>query len=242
VIEPLRGAAVVFGATRKVTPPLPLLFGPAPAVMLIQDELLTAVQTQPVGMVTDTTRDPPGASNDSFVDDTLAVHSAAACVTFSRRPPIAIVPLRDVPAGLASTRYVVLPLPVPEAPVRIEIHETLGTADHPQPPGTVMFTLPLPPAAAMFWLAGFSEASHAAPAWVITNGWPATVTVVDRELLSGLAATEYPALPLPVPPGAPNVTQDTGLCAVHEHVRPAVTLTLPDPADAVSEALAGEML
>jgi hypothetical protein len=38
------------------------------------------------------------------------------------------------------------------------------------------------------------------------------VNVVDRALLSGFAATEYPTLPLPVPEEAVlNVTQDAGL-------------------------------
>jgi hypothetical protein len=39
-----------------------------------------------------------------------------------------------------------------------------------------------------------------------------------------------------------NVTHVTGLEAVQEQLVPAVTATLPDPAAAVSEALAGVML
>jgi hypothetical protein len=35
-----------------------------------------------------------------------------------------------------------------------------------------------------------SVASHGAPACVMTKGWPAMVSVVDRELLVALAATE----------------------------------------------------
>jgi hypothetical protein len=34
-----------------------------------------------------------------------------------------------------------------------------------------------------------SVVSHAAPACVMTNGWPATVIVAERELLLLLAAT-----------------------------------------------------
>jgi hypothetical protein len=48
---------------------------------------------------------------------------------------------------------------------------------------------------------------------------------------------------LPVPAAAvENVIHDAGLEAVHPHVEPAVMLTVPVPADAVSDALAGEML
>jgi hypothetical protein len=39
-----------------------------------------------------------------------------------------------------------------------------------------------------------------------------------------------------------KVIQLTGLCAVHEQPEPAVTLMLPDPAVAATEALVGEML
>jgi hypothetical protein len=70
------------------------------------------------------------------------------------------------------------------------IQLTLGTADHVHPPGTVMPTLPAPPAALMLCVVGLSVASHAAPACVTTNGCPAIVMVVERELLSGFAETE----------------------------------------------------
>jgi hypothetical protein len=143
---------------------LPLLLGPPPAVTEIQDELLDADHTQPVGIVTFAMPFPPTASNESVVDDRLAVHGAAACVTTSRRPPIAIDPVRTVPAGFGSTRYVTLPSPVPDAPVSTVIQDAPETADHPQPPATVTSTLELPPAAATFCVEGVSAASHAAPA------------------------------------------------------------------------------
>jgi hypothetical protein len=76
----------------------------------------------------------------------------------------------------------------------------------------------------------------------MTNGCPAIVSVVDRALLSGLAATRYPTLPLPLPDvELLNVTQDAGLCAVQLHDPPAVMFTVPVPAAAVSDALAGEI-
>ena len=243
VSVPLRGDVDVFAATRNATAPLPLVLGPAPDVIVIQDALLEADQTHPEGIVTDTTRDPPVASKDSAVDDTVAVHAAPAWVTVSERPPIASVPARDVPAGLASTRYVTVPLPVPDAPVSTVIQETPGTADHAQPPGRVTFVLPFPPAAEMLCAAGLRVTSHAAPACVTTKGWPATVSVVERELLSGFAATVYSTLALPVPDVADEkVIHETGLWADQAHPEPAESTIVPDPAAAETEALDGEML
>jgi hypothetical protein len=83
---------------------LPLLFGPPPEVTETHDELLDADHTQPVGIVTFAMPFPPAASNESVVDDRLAVHAAAACVMTSRRPATAIEPVRTVPAGFGSTR------------------------------------------------------------------------------------------------------------------------------------------
>jgi hypothetical protein len=186
---PVRGVVEVLAATEKVTAALPLLFGPPPDVTVIHDELLNAVQTHPDGIVTETTREPPVASTDSVVDESVATQDAAVCVTVSSRPPIAIEPVRLCPAGLASTRYVTVPLPVPDAPLSTVIHDTPEIAAHEHPPGTVMSTLPFPPADAMFCELGVSAASHAAPAWVTTKGCPATVIVAERELLSLLAAT-----------------------------------------------------
>ena len=77
----------------------------------------------------------------------------------------------------------------------------------------------------------------------MTKGWPATVSVVERELLLVLAATLYPTVPFPVPDvGVLKVTHDAVFCVFQKHARPAVTVIVPVPAAAVSEALAGEML
>jgi hypothetical protein len=123
------------------------------------------------------------------------------------------------------------------------IHDTLGTAVHAHPPGSVTLVLKLAPPAATLWAVGLSVASHVAPAWVMTKGWLATVIVADRELLFGLAWTEYPTLPLPLPDvDVLNVIHDAGLDALQAHPDPAVTLTFPEPAAAVTDALAGEML
>jgi hypothetical protein len=104
VSDPVRAAVVVFAATWNVTAPLPDVLGPAPPVTVIHAELLAPVHEQPAGIVTDTEREPPALSNDSDVDDSVALHAAASCVTVSSFPPIAMVPLRLVPFGFASTR------------------------------------------------------------------------------------------------------------------------------------------
>jgi hypothetical protein len=51
----VRDVVAVFAATEKVTAPLPLLFGPAPEVIVIQAALLDALHTQPTGDVTEIT-------------------------------------------------------------------------------------------------------------------------------------------------------------------------------------------
>jgi hypothetical protein len=104
VSVPVRDDVEVFAATLNVTPPPPEVFGPPPAVTVIQDTLLVADQEQSVGIVTVTTRVPPEEVSESLVEESDAVHAAALCVTVSRRPPIAIVPVRAEPAGFASTR------------------------------------------------------------------------------------------------------------------------------------------
>jgi hypothetical protein len=193
--------------------------------------------------VTETTRVPPADANDSVVEDSDAVHGAAACVIVSSFPPIAMVPVLVVPAAFAATRYVTVPSPEPLAPVRTVIHEALEVAVQAQPDGRLTSTLPSAPAAAMFCVAGVSVASHVAPACVMTNGWPATVSVVDRELLLVFAATLNPTLPLPVPDvGVLNVTHEALFWTFQKQARPAVTVIVPVPALADSEALAGEML
>jgi hypothetical protein len=100
---PVRGDVDVLAAAAKVTAPLPPVFGPPPEVTLSHVALLNAVHTHPVGMVTETTREPPIASSESAVEDRDAVQDAAPCVTVSRRPATAIVPVRTVPAAFTST-------------------------------------------------------------------------------------------------------------------------------------------
>jgi hypothetical protein len=158
-------------------------------VTVIQETLLTAVHWQSGGVVTDTTRVPPVDVSESLVDESDAVQAAAAWLIVRSLPPMAIVPLRVEPFGFASTRYVTVPFPDPDAPVNTVTHETLETADHEQPVDNATSTLEFAPAATMLCVAGVSVASHGAPDCVMTWGCPATVIVADREVLDVLAAT-----------------------------------------------------
>ena len=83
VSVPVRDDVDVFAATLKVTAAAPLVFGPPPDVTVIHDALLTAVHGQSDGMVTETTRDPPLASSETDVAESVAVQEAAAWVIVS---------------------------------------------------------------------------------------------------------------------------------------------------------------
>jgi len=80
--------------------PVPL----APALIVIQASVLTAVQLQLVPAVTST--EPVVGAADVRVEEVGAivkVHGAPAWVTVKVRPPIVIVPLRDTVLVLAAT-------------------------------------------------------------------------------------------------------------------------------------------
>jgi hypothetical protein len=78
VSVPVRDDVDGLAATANVTAPLPLVFGPAPAVTEIQETLLVALHEQPTGMVTDTTRVLAAESTVVDVDDSTAVQGAPA--------------------------------------------------------------------------------------------------------------------------------------------------------------------
>jgi hypothetical protein len=103
VSVPVLGAGDALAPTTYVTAPFPPLLGPAPELIEIHDVLLEADQTQPVGIVTLAMPLPPVASNDSVVDDRLAVHGAPSCVIVRSCPAMPIEPTRLVPLGFAST-------------------------------------------------------------------------------------------------------------------------------------------
>ncbi len=136
-------------------------------------------------------------------------------------------PVRAGPVFAAALK-VIDPSPLPDVAPVIVSQFTVDVAFHAQPLAAVTATVPVPPAAAIDWLAGAMEKLQPA-ACVTVNGVPAIVTVALRAApVFGL--TEKPTVPLPVPL-APLVIEIQGasLVAVHAQPAPAVTVTLPVP-------------
>ena len=76
----------------------------APAVTVIHDALLTAVQAHdPAFAVTDTVATPPAAVGELAVGEMDRVHTTGACVTVNVWPPALIVPVRPAVFGFAAT-------------------------------------------------------------------------------------------------------------------------------------------
>ena len=83
-------------------------------------------------------------------------------------PAIAMVPLRAGPV-LAATENATVPLPVPLAPLVIEIHDVVDVAVHAHPAALVTVTgVAAPPAAGTDWLAELIVETHA-PTCVTVN-------------------------------------------------------------------------
>ena len=75
----------------------------APALMVIHDALLVAVQAQPVGAVTVTVPLPAADVTLAEADPIVALQGAPACVTVKVLPPMVRVPLRPLVDVLAAT-------------------------------------------------------------------------------------------------------------------------------------------
>jgi len=164
--------------------PLPL----APAVMVIQAALLTAVHEQPVVAVTATVAVPPPAAAVADVDPRVGLQAAAAWVTVKVLPATVRVPERELPVVLALPEYATDPLLVPLAPAVIEIQDALLTAVHAQPLPAVTATAPVNAADDTFADAGEMPGAHELAAWVTVNVVPAIVSVPVRDVDPVLAA------------------------------------------------------
>jgi len=101
-------------------------------------------QAVPVASVTVTLTLPPAIAAVKLDGLIEKLQDAPACVTMNGRSAIVIVPLRGPPVLLAALNATV-PLPVPDGPPVIEIHEALALADHVHPLPAVTVTEPLPP-------------------------------------------------------------------------------------------------
>jgi len=122
------------------------------------------------------------------------------------------------------------------------IHAALLAAVHAHPAEEVTPTLPEPPAPEKELSEGEMLYVQDRPACVRVKVFPAMVSIPVRELAPVFCAAEYVTVPLPVMlPDDVMVIQPALLAAVHAHPVPAVTLTLPDPPEAGTDALTGEM-
>ena len=101
VMLPLRPAVAVLAATEKITVPLPDPL--APAVTVIHPVPLTAVQPQPVPLLTVTEPVPLAAATDALPGEMVYTQAAAAWETVKVCPAIVILPLRVVVPVLAAT-------------------------------------------------------------------------------------------------------------------------------------------
>ena len=143
---PTRCDVVLLGATVKLTEPVPEPV--APAVMVIQVTLLTAVQEQPVVVVTVVDPLAPAAGTDWLEGEIENEHPTPGCVTVNVCPPIVNVPLRCDELVLAAALNPTAPLPLPVAPlVSVSQLVLLLTAVHAHPAGAVTFVEPVPPPA-----------------------------------------------------------------------------------------------
>ena len=83
-----------------------------------------------------------------------------------------------------------MPLPLPLAPLVIEIHDAFVAALQPQPAPAVTLTLPLPPAAAKELFVGETAYVQGAPPCVTVNVCPPIVIVPVRAPVEPFTSTE----------------------------------------------------
>jgi hypothetical protein len=144
-IVPVRCSDDVFGATVKLTEPVPVR--PVPLAIEIQLKLLNAVHEHEEVVVTVAELLVPPAATASDVGETVNEQFAGACVIVKACPAIVTLPVRDSDDELAATAKVTIPLPLPDAPPVTVTQLTLLTAVHVQPVRTVTLTDSVAPAA-----------------------------------------------------------------------------------------------
>ncbi len=134
--------------------PLPVVDDPD--AMAIHDAPLDAVHAQVAVVWTRTCPVPPSALTESDVGDTAYVHGAGgggagapACWMATVWPATVSVPVRLDVDVFGATAYVTLPLPVPDAPDAIAIHDAPLDAVQAQVAVVCTRTCPFPPSGLM---------------------------------------------------------------------------------------------
>jgi len=205
--------------------PLPLV----PAVMVIQDAVVDAVQLQLPGRLTPTVPVPLFASTERADAVSVTSHATALCATVMVCPPTATVPLRDEP-GLAATVMFTVPAPFPGDPLDTAIQSDWLVAVQVHPACASTCTANAPPADATEELVGDTVYWHGAGSCAIAICASLTVTVPRRAAGSGFGATRNPTEPAPCPV-VPEVIaiHEAALDADHVQSRFVSTAIVPLP-------------
>jgi hypothetical protein len=234
---PTRELPVVFAAIANCTLPLPL--PDAPDVIVIQGTLLTAVQVHEPWVLTLTEPVAAALPTSCDVGEIEYEQLLPVCSTVNVWPAIVSVPVRDPPER-GSTMNSTVPLPLPEAPEEIVIHDTLLDAVHAHDAPAVTPTEPDPPAAENVCDVG-EIAYEQLLFWVTVNVSPAMVSVPVR-VAPVFAWTVNCTVPLPVPDEPEEIViQGTLLTAVHPQPLGAVTDDEPVPPAAATVCDVGEI-
>jgi len=240
----LRDAAPALAKTLKlmVALPEPLLGG----VSVSQGALLVATQEQAVPDVDSCTLPlPPKEGWNGLLADTVKLQVTPASEMLKGTPPISASAARADVVEFGAIEKLALPLPLPVPPTGdvTEIQLGPGSTVQAQPTGAVTLTLATSPAALMETPALLSEYVQLAPAWFTVYVLFAIVRV-PVWLPAGLGSTFTVTPPEPVPPAGPEIESHGSLeTAVQgQPEADAVTLTSPEPPDALTEDDPGEML
>ena len=155
---------------------------------------------------------------------------------------------------LSDTWKVITPVPVPDSPPVMVIHDAFGLAVQVHPDCVVIVAVRLP-GTDMHGLnsTGVTEYSHAtggggggggcdSPDCVTVNDRSPTAIVLVRDDVSLLRSTAYETVPFPLP-GLPDVTRNhvTALVAAHSQPPGALTAKLAVASSLLNDALGGEM-
>jgi hypothetical protein len=165
----------------------------------------------------------------------------ADCSTLIATPAMLIVAVRGLVPVWAGTVYVAVPDPLPD-PVTV-IHEAVVDDVQAHPACVVIVMVPVPPAADSVIRIGLAENVHDAPGSLTTKLRPAIVRVADRAVVPEFACAVNETVPEPVPLEPPEiVTHDAPLTAVQVHSGVVVTVTVPLPPVAGSDAPPGSIV
>jgi hypothetical protein len=124
---------------------VPLPEPEAPPVTVSHDALLVAVQVQPAGACIAKLPEPPAVAAVAEPGESAKEHEVPASVTVKVLPAIVTVPVRELLPLLAATPICTVPLPDPEPPDVMVIHDALLVAPQLHPLVAVTAMLAEPP-------------------------------------------------------------------------------------------------